>query len=170
MAKAMVAFTWARRLTLPSNNDLECASEFKSIKNANNIDGIASMLCFTIRNKFMLRYITDEFERFAIDRIPFKIMNDVSLSKRFEGIGDLDLPVVKIAATTQPNKAAGTILTHLRYYGGVQLFATGIDANNQCIKTLSVCRNCVIEQDDVDLAFKCMHAPRENTNGDCQVN
>ena len=52
--------------------------------------------------------------------------------------------VLKISATTNPNKAAGAIALYIKEQGEVEIQAVGAGAVNQAVKAIAIARTFVI--------------------------
>lgn len=170
IAQSIVASTWTRRMLLSRKLDIDCYPFFKKIHDPQMPQG-AWATCFTMAQRNATIDLNDRKARLALRPIPF-----ISVSKSlptaeeaFSESVDVDLPIVKIGSETHPNRSAHTMITFLRSCGGVQVFSSGCEANHQALKSITLCRNYVRELPGHDLGFQCIHAPRENRDGACQV-
>lgn len=169
LAISILAFIWSRRLCMMDGVDVDC---YPSYQNIPGLDPAKFKLLSLI---LVRRQISTELHspksQFAILPMQFPISKEGlrPMEEVFNGVKNVDLPIVKISSDTQPNKAASCLLTYLRSCNGVQLFSTGCLANNQALKAITICRTYIRELSGFDLGFQSIHAPRMNRNGECQV-
>jgi len=168
-ARSIVASTWTRRMCIVHDSDVDCYASLRDVEGDSN-PYKAHVACLT-----MVERASDELKdarsRFALHSIQFETPIDRlgPVEEIFSESVDVDLPIVKISAITHPNRAASALIRYLRCAGGVQVFSSGCMANNQALKSITVARSYVREIVGYDVGFQCIHAPRDNRNGECQV-
>ncbi|GMH32458.1 hypothetical protein BSKO_00292 [Bryopsis sp. KO-2023] len=169
-ASAVVSMTWARRNLLQTGFDMECYPEFVLLKmdDGKEVHGLRFLLNLTEDGEAKSNSVK---ELAAVDHLKLKISAEELLDcgEAFSNFSTKSLPVVKVAKTSLGTPTAAVIVSQLRFYPGVHVLSTGLDANNQAFKALCVSRIYVNEHPGYDFGFQCIHAPPQNDDGICQL-
>lgn len=170
VAQLIVASIWTRRLCLSYKTDIDCYPSLMP-SDRPSLPHSLHQISLTLVQKSTEGESLDQRQLLAVRPVVFSIPVDQlpAAEAAFSETVDVELPIVKIASQTHPNKAASTLMSFLCSTGGVQVFSTGSAANNQAMKAITVCRSYVRETDGYDVGFQCIHAPRDNRNGECQL-
>ena len=170
LARCVIASIWTRRYCMSHRHDVDC---YPSVTKIDGLEDskVHHATCLTLVERQMDEEVTDSKSIFAVrpPRFHLPVADLPPLEEAFSETLDVRLPIVKVAAETDPRKSAATFVTFLRTCAGVQVFSTGLAAHNQNFKSIAISRACVREIAGYDLGIQCIHSPRESRNGECQV-
>lgn len=169
---ALVGITWTRRFLAREGLDARFYSEFKSVAQEDDKElCVIQFVVQLIKSETPSPEKDEDWALTAIRPLGFIVgLEELkSFQEAFATFSPKSLPNMKIGASSSGNSAASVLVSQLRFFPGMHMLSCGESAGNNAFKTLCIARTYVREVRGYDLGLQCIHAPKDNIDGNCQL-